>query len=347
MYLTPEQLDDFVTTTLPKFKRYEWTDISLEHQEYVSSMLIEKKRVIEEGGSKISFQIQTKNTGKARNTGLYAQDRTGVEDVMKMGECAWTKQTTNWEYDVDEEGFQSDKETIVKILVVRDHAAMNDMAELNEENLWTAPTSTSDLRPFGIPFWAQKDPTTTPNGAFNGGNPSGFTSGCAGVDATVYPKWRNWTFGWDQPTRDDMVKKTKRAIRRTTFKAPVPHPELNYGKTDCQIFTTEYVQENLESLAEDRNDNLGNDVAKYMNTVVIAGIPVQWVPYVDANDDSNPLYGVNFKYFRPYLKSGANMRRSPIKVAAHQHTVRECHIDTWMNYICVNRRCGVWVGNQA
>lgn len=346
MPLLPDQLDDFATLTIKNFKRAKWTDISMEHQEYVSASLITEKKVFEQGGSHVSFRLKTRNTGNARNTGLYAQDNTRVEDVAISAEIPWSKQTTSFAYDIDEDVFQTDRETIVRELVMRDHDAQSDMAELDEENLWSAPTSSSDRRPMGIPFWVQKDATTTPGGGFNGGNPSGFSDGAAGVNSTTYPRWRNWTFGYTNPTPDDLIAKVKKAMTFTSFRAPVPHPELGYGNDSYNIYTTYRVQEPLERLAESRNDNLGKDLAKYMNTVTIGGVPMQWVPYLEANDTSDPLYGINWKVFRPFVKKGAHMRRSPPMKAAKQHTVREVHTDNWMNYACYNRRA-LWVGSKS
>lgn len=346
MALTPDQLDDFVTLTLSAFKRDKWTDLSLEFQEYIAVKLLDEKAVQEAGGKDISFRIKTKNSGNARNTGMYAQDITNVEDVMISASVPWAMQTTNFSYDVNEDIFQSDRETIVRELVIRDHDSRSDMAELTEENFWSAPTGTSDTRPMGVPFWIQKDATTTPDGAFNGGNPSGFTGGCANVNSTTYPRYRNWTYGYDQVSLDDCVRKTKKAIVFTRFQAPVPHPELAFGEAKYNIYTTYRVQEPMERLAEKRNDNLGSDLAKYMNTVTIGGVPVKWVPFLEANDTSDPLYGVNWKVFRPFVKTSINMRRNPPKQAARQHTVREVHTDNACNYICYDRR-GTFVGSKA
>jgi hypothetical protein len=344
--LTPDQVDDFVQLTLPVFKTYKWTDISLQHQEYVSSSLIDAKKVVEAGGKDISFRVKTRNTGNARNSGMFAQDITRVEDVMTSGSVPWAMQTTNFSYDIYEDLFQSDRETIIKELVIRDHDAMSDMAELNEENFWSQPTDSSDTRPMGVPYWIVKDATTTPGGDFNGGNPNGFSAGAAGISSTTYPRWRNWTFGYTSVSADDLVVKVKKAITFTNFMAPVPHPQLGFGKADWTIYTTYRVQEPLERLAESRNDNLRNDVARYMNDVMIGGVPVKWVPYLEANDDDDPLYGINWSKFRPYVKSGANMRRNKPKEAARQHTVREVHIDNWMNYICYDRRA-TFVGSLS
>lgn len=344
--LTPDQIDDFVNLTLSTFKRNQWTDISLEHQEYVSARMVREKGVQEQGGKDISFRIKTKNTGNARTFGLFGQDITNVEDVTISASVPYSLQTTNFSYDIHEDLFQSDRETIIRELQIREHDALSDMAELMEELLWTAPSSAAETKPLGIPFWIQKDATTTPGGAFNGGNPAGFASGAAGVDSTVYPRWRNWTFGYTSVTTDDLVAKVKKALAFTNFMAPVPHPELGFGNSQYHIYTTYRVQEPLERLAETRNDNLGSDVARYINQVTIGGTPVQWVPYLEANDTSDPVYGVNWKVFRPFVKTGCNMRRNPPKQAARQHNVREVHYDNAMNYICYNRRA-LWVGSKS
>ena len=344
--LTPDQIPDFVNLTLSLFKRKKWADLSLEHQHYVSATLIKEKNVKEVGGKDISFRLQTRNTGNARNTGMYATDITRVEDVTISASVPWAMQTTNFSYDIYEDLFQSDRETIINELQIREHDAMNSMVELNEENLWSAPTSTTDTRPMGIPFWLQKDATTTPEGGFNGGNPSGFTGGAAGVSSTTYPRWRNWTFGYSTVSEDDLIDRVKKALAFTHFQAPVPHPTLGFGESNHCIYTTYRVTSALERLAETRNDNLGNDVARYLNQVVIGGVPCKWVPYLEANDTSDPLYGVNWGTFRPFVKKGCNMRRNPAHRAARQHTVREVHYDNWMNYICYNRRL-CFVGSKS
>jgi len=338
--LTPDQVHDFVTNTLSEFKRNRWTDISLEFQDYIASSLITEKAVQEQGGPDISFRLKTRNTGTARNTGLFAQDYAKAVDLTIPASVGWTKQTVNWIYDVDEDLFQRGKNEIISVLAAREHAAMSDMAELNEENLWGAPSSSDDKAPMGIPFWLQKDPTTTPEGGFNGGNPAGFAAGAANVDSTKHKRWRNWTAGYTQVSTKDLVKKIKRSLRKCHFKNPAKHPELGYGNAPmwCMYSVLEVLEE-LEALAESRNDNLGKDVARYMNEVVVGGVPVKWVPILD-DDTTEPIYGVNWQVFRPFVKTGCNMRRSqPMPAPGNtQHTVKAIHYDTWMNYICYNRR---------
>ena len=345
--LTPSDLDDLVVATLPLFKRHKITDISTDLNEYVSSKIMNEKMVTERGGERINYKVKVRNTGLARNTGMLSEDVTGIEDVLVSASVPWTKQTVNWSYSVDEPEFQSDPETIIDILRVRDLDAMTDMAELNEENLWSAPTSTSDNRPMGIPFWLQKDTNTAANdGTLNGRDPSGFSAGRAGLSSTTYPKWRNWTFRYSAYTIDDLVRKIKRSLVFTKFVPPVPTPELGYGSASREIYTTYRVIEPLERLCENRNENLGNDLARYMGQVVVGGVPMRLSHYLEANDTNDPLYGVDWGVFRPFVLKGRNMRRMGPMQMPRQHDGKTVHYDTWMNYACYNlRKC--WVGSLA
>lgn len=347
MALTPENQVDLANLTLKLFKRKKFTDFSLEFPEYVASKLMKEKHVEERGGTQLNFKLKTRNTGLARNTGMMAQDVTRIEDVTTEANVPWTKQTVNWSWCVDEPSFQSDAETLVEEIKVREHDALSDLAELNEENLWNEPTSSTDKRPMGIPFWFQKDTNTAANdGTLNGRNPSGFSGGCGGLSSTTYARWRNWTFRYAAYTTDDLVRKIKRAMVFTKFIPPVPYAELAYGEMQREIWTTYRVMEPLERLAETRNDNLGSDVARYMNEVTVGRVPIKLSHYLEANDTNDPLYGVNWRTFRPFIKSGANMRRTGPVQSPTQHDVKTVHYDTWMNYCCYDRRSN-WVGSLA
>jgi len=347
--LLPDKLSDFVELTINNFKRRTWTDISLDLQKYVvASRLFQRHKVKERGGPKIDFKVQTTNTGTAKNTAMYAIDATLRKDLMTNGTESWTKQTVNYSYDIDEPYFQTDLETIVRELQVLEHSAYNDMFELHEENLWTAPASTTqDPRvPSGVPYWIIKDATTTPAGAFSGGNPAGNSSGAGNISTTTYPNWDNWTWGYtgsaSSPTvtRDEFVERARKACEFTYFKAPHAFSETStgFGEMDTACYTTWRVLTLLEKLLEGRNDNLGADLNKFRGSVLLKGNPVDWVPYLETNDTSDPFYGINWRYFSPYVRRGKDWFRHPIKQSAHQHSVKEVHIDTWMNYICYNRR---------
>ena len=246
--------------------------------------------------------------------------------------------------------FRADRETIIRILKVREHDALNSMAELNEENLWSAPYGPTGSRQTanGYSFLvAERCLHTAVNGGFEGGNPAGFAGGAGGINSDDYARWRNYTFGYTNVTIDDLVKKVKKAITFCHFTPAVQYSSLQSGhEPDYEILTTYRVQEPLERLAETRNDRLGSDVARFMNQVTIGGVPLSWVPYLENNDTSDPLYGINWKTFRPFAKRGCQMRRSKPKTSPSQHNVRTVHVDNWMNYMCIDRR-GNWVGSVA
>lgn len=343
MPLLPDQLDDFINLTLDNFKRKRWVDISLDNQHHVyASKFFEKKgKDPEKGGVQLNWKLQTANTGTAKHSELYSVDATGVKDLTTEGKQQWSKQTVNFSYDIDEDVFQSDRETIIREVQVREHSMYNDFFELMETALWSAPSSStqSPRPPSGIPFWIQKS-TTTPGGGFTGGNPSGFTGGAAGIDSSSVSNWKNWAFNYTTASRDDLVAKCRKAIEFCYFLAPKQYSELGGGQADSDwgFFTTYNVLEDLEKLLEGRNDNLGVDLAKYAGSVVLKGNPVTWVPYLQNNDSSNPIYGVNWRVFQYFFRKGKHMLRHSPQKAARQHTVREVHMDNWGNFVCYNRR---------
>jgi hypothetical protein len=92
--LTHDAISDFTYATISNFKKLKYNDISLEHQYYVSQEILDEKRVVEDGGDQIKFDLKRSNTGTFRNNGLYSQDATSDEDVLTQGAVPWTKQTS-------------------------------------------------------------------------------------------------------------------------------------------------------------------------------------------------------------------------------------------------------------
>lgn len=341
MPLLPDQLDDFVNLTLDNFKKRKWVDLSLSQQHHVFAskfLRSDKGSDPEKGGVQLNWKVQTSNTGTAKWSELYDQDTTAVSDLTSQAKQQWAKSTVNFSYDVDEDVMQSDRETIIREIEVREHSMYNDWFELQETAIWSSPTSdTQSPRPMsGVPFWLQKNDTV----GFNGGDPSGFTNGAGNILTTSVSNWKNYTGKYTSVSRDDLIKKWRKAVAFTYFLAPKQFAELGGGKGDSDwcFFTTYNVLEELETNLESRNDNLGTDLAKYMGAPVFKGNPIVWVPYLQENDSEDPIYGVNFRTFKFFFRKGKKMLRHPPKQAAKQHTVREVHMDTWGNTVCYNRR---------
>lgn len=339
--LMPDTLGDFVNLTLSKFERDKWVDISRNYQDYLcASRLFTGKKMKSMGGQSYVWKLQVSNTGTARPSQLFDTDQTAVMDLSIEAKVPYAMQTVNWSYDTNEEAFQTSMEEIVDVISMRRHSAYTDWFELMEGYLWGAPSSStqSPRIPSGIPFWLQKSATE----GFNGGNPSGFSSGAAEVDTSTYANWKNYTFGYAGVTREDLIAKMKKACMFTNFKTPHKFNELGAGQK-FELFTTYSVIEKLELVVESRNDNLGNDIGKVDGgDITFKRAPIIWVPYLETNDTTNPIYGLNWDTFFPVTKKGASGKQGlewhkPMQ-APNQRNVRNVHGDSWCQYICNNRR---------
>lgn len=352
MPLLPDQLDDFVNLTLDRFEKKNWVDLSLDLQEYIfASKMFKKHKDPEEGGVRMNWKVQVANTGTFKDSELYGVDTTGVKDLTKQLTVEWSKQTVNFKYDIDEEVFQSDAETIVKELKVREHSMYNDFFEGMEERLWTAPTSStqSPRRPSGIPFWLQQ--STTAAFGFNGGNPSGFADGAGGLSSTTYPNWANGTFTYQAVSDDDLLDKWAEACEMCMFKAPHSFNQLDKGENNWGFYTVYSVFSAAQKLLRASNDDLGNDLGKFRGEILFKGNPIKWVPALTdstsaAYDSNDPIYGINWTTLEYKFQKNRNMiRHKPIQ-SPGQHTVREVHMDNWGNFRCTNRRRN-FVGRKA
>lgn len=338
--LLPDQLDDFVNLTLENIKRGTWVDLSLDYQYYIfaDKMFAKKAKTPEKGGSQLTWKVQTTNTGTARHSEMFDVDVTAVIDLTTEAKIPWSKQTVNFSYDVDEDVMQTDRETIIKEIKIREHSMYNDYFELMEEALWSFPASstTSPRPPSGIPYWIVKNDTE----GFNGGDPSGHTGGPGGLDSDTYGNWKNYTFECTDVSEDDFIAKAIKACEFCKFRAPRKYPELGGGSGDSNwgFYTTYSLLQKLEKYLRTANDNLGVDIAKYAGSVLLKGNTVTWVPYLEENDDEDPFYGINWNEFQYFFRKGRHMLRHPPKQRDAQHTVRVVHMDNWGNFACYNRR---------
>lgn len=348
--LRHDQIADFVQATQRVFKSPEWADISLSLQKYYFARLLKgqgtkkmRKRP-ERGGPYLDWKLRVRNQGSFRTTGLYNVDTLNRVNVLDNGEITWSYQDANYIIDTREPKWQSGPEKIIDIVQLDEQGLYNDFFDGIEPQLWSAPSSsTLDPMPIaGIPFWIQKSSTAA--FGFNGGNPTGWTSGAGGISTSTYANWKNATFTWAVVSPEDMVEKTIEAMDKCYFEAPQPFPNLVKERPDWGLYSGSYeTLKQLRRLAQSQNENLGDDVAKYMNTVTIRGNPVEWVPAMDnsssdAYDSSRPLYGVNWATLEYFFKEGEAMVRQPMKQSAHSHRVLERFLDNSGNTVCYDRR---------
>ena len=341
--IRPENIHDLVENTLHLYERNVWTDISMPLQQYVAmSNSILGKRVSVSGGDQLQWQIKVRNTAGAKNTALYATDEVNVADTTKHALLDWTFQTVNFSYDSFEKCFNQGPARILDFLKTRMHDALSSLAELMEDNLWGMPaddtTESEKLKPKGIPYWIVPNATK----GFNGSVPTGHTN-VAGLSPTAYPNWRNWTDTYKAFTKKDLIKKMREAHVRTGFKEPVDHPGKINGRS-YRICTTYEVIGELETILEQQNENLGNDIASKDGQVMFRRTPVTWIPYLDENagaatvHKANPIYGIDLNQFSCVVQDGKFMVRTKPEKVSNQHRVRAVFYDSIMQYRCKNRR---------
>ena len=351
MALNHEQLNDFILLTLSRYRKDEWVDISLPLQKYhFASRWFNSKKKPERGGNMLDWKLRVANQGTAKHSGLYAVDDTNRRNVMDRGIQNWSKQTVNYIYDIDEEAFQSGPERIIDEMQVNEQGLYNDFFVLMETSMWTGPSSSTvkPRPPSGIPHWIQKCSTL----GFNGGDPSGFADGAGSIPTGTYPGWKNYGGPYKQVARDDLVEKVINAGDFCEFEAPKAYPEIGGGQPDWGFYTVHSVLATMRRLLASGNDNLGPDVARWAGQVLLRGIVVEWVPALtntesEAYDAQAPFYGINWKKFEYFFKTGRNMVKHPPKQATRQHTVRERHMDNWGNFVCYDRRQGGFVFHVA
>lgn len=337
MPLLPDQLADFVQLTLRKYKKETWTDLSLSLQNYYFDQILKRGMVKEISSHQIDFKVQVSNQNNFRDSELYDVDVTGRKDVMQAGQVPWTKQTTNMPYDVDEEALQEGPERIISEMKLLIHQLHNVFYDEMETRIWTAPSGPDEAprKPYGIPYWIVKNSTE----GHTGGAPSGWTT-VGGINPTTYDKWKNWSALYVNKTRADLIAKMRTASVKCRFMSPHAFPETTTGKPkDSRSYVTTYgVIAALEELTETRNDNLGTDLGKYMGSVLFRGKPLEYCAYLDVNDTSEPIYGIDWSKLAYYVKKGRDRYMYPAMQAPNQHTVKIIHMDNWCNFVCFDRR---------
>jgi len=335
--LQADDYADLVKLTLNKLGKGKWTELATDLQDHVGmNEILRKQRVKEESGKSIDLNVMTSHSGAAQKTGLYATDTVKVGNVMQKGNIPWRHVTTNWALDTRETTMNGGASRIIDIVKTKRADAMISLAELIEEIIWSKPDDDTDNEtPFGIPYWVVSNATT----GFNGGNPTGFTSGAGGLSSTTYSRWSNYTAQYANVTRGDLIGKMRTGARKISFKSPVsiPHDARNGNSFKRKIYLNEETLQNFENYAEAQNENLGKDVASMDDRTTFRRIELCYAPYLDL-DSTNPIYLIDWSVFYIVFLKGEYMKETGPFRAADSHRVLETHIDLTFNTRCTNRR---------
>lgn len=343
--LHPSQIDDLVKSTLEDWgdPNFQMIAQSLQNLIVMKEWLKSNHMMTQDGGKSIKRNLMLRRgTGVDRNF-MFASDTTDVPTLLSTTTMEWTHLHKSYGYDYKESLINTGKAMVTEVLEPRRADCMLAIAEGLENDAWTLRDATDpQIRPNGIPYYVVA-PSSYTAGGFTGGNPSGHSS-CAGIDASsdTYANWRNYHDQYVAITRTDWLPKIRTMLRKINFVSPItPKQYWQFADTYC-LYTDEATINEIETMLDGQNDNLGSDVAKYMGTATVKRHPVIWVPQLDAS--TVPLYGrgamyaINHSMFKMIVLAGDNMRQTGPFPAANQHDVREVHLDLSYNYLCLDRR---------
>jgi len=338
MGLQAEQIADIVSMVKDAEKWDTYTLLTTELQKYPAmSQLFKGKGRREKGGEQLSFNAMVASNSSAQTTSLFAEIDVAQADLFTKGRVPWRHVTNYYAFDEREPELNSRPDDLVDIVKGRRTDCFVHLAVKFEDWFWEAPTGSEaadDAPIYGIQYWCPIV-VTTPAGAFQGGNPSGFTGGCAGLPVASYPKYQNWSAQYTAVSEDDFIAALELATWKCDFTNPVAIP----GQEGSQygFYTTYDTFRQLRVVARNRNDDLGFDLntrgPTYMGNEIMA------VPYLQANyATQDPFYGIDWGTFQPTFLRGEWMKEVMIKAPGKQHRTVVMFVDSTLNITCDNRR---------
>ncbi len=357
MAIQTKDIEDMLTTTYSNIPRGSFVDISQELTEYVVVPYLLTTRgglVVKKGGVGVEETLMTHHGGRSKWIGEYDEDTVNVIDHLKRMKVDFSLLTDGIAHTKGELMDNRGKERINNVILPRRRGMYLRVAETMEDAFFSVPDASDDLTPWGLKYWIVKNATT----GFNGGYPAGFTR-IGNINLTEVPNFKNYTDTYVAISKTDLILKLKRAHRRTKFKAPRSDPGFRGDAMPRKrfILTNEDVLEGVETIAEDQNENLGNDMAPKVAGAGAWGLRVdaggdvtfKRNPFVYSellNDDtSDPLYGLDMSTFHAMTKKGDNMDLGDFRVAPNQSRVFKAVLYHRHQVICDNRRNN-WVINK-
>ena len=338
MGLQAEQIADIVSMVKDAEDRGTYTLLTTELQKYPAMrQLFKGKGRREKGGEQLSFNAMVASNESAQTTSLFAEIDVAQADLFAVGRVPWRHITNYYAFDEREPQINSRPDDLVDIIKGRRTDCFVDLAVKFEEWFWEAPTGSEaadDAPPYGIQYWciAQND---TAAGAFQGGNPDGFSAGAAGLAVADYPNWQNWSAQYTTVSEDDFIAALELATWKCDFTNPVAIP----GEVGSQygFYTTYDTYKNLRVIARNRNDDLGFDLATTGPTYM--GNEIMAVPYLEANyAAADPFYGIDWGVFKPTFLRGEWMKEVTVMRPGKQHRTVVTFVDSTLNIECKNRR---------
>ena len=334
--ILPDQIPDLVKATQTALiKKGAFVNLRSDLTDYVGVRELYKNHQHQfDGGLDWEFDAQLDDNHSARFVGLYEDDSAAIADSLIKGKVGPRFSDANYVFDIREKKLNAGQEQVVDFVYTKYCGMIESHWKLLENAVWGKPESSADQRtPYGIAFWVVRNATE----GFSGGNPVGFSDGCAGIDASAFPRWKNYSGAYTAVSKEDLLKKMRKASLKTQFRSPVNHAEPTVGGLKNGIYTNINVLQDLEAILEAQNMNLGNDLASKDGRTLFKGRPVIYVPTLD-DDSQDPVYMLDWSTLAFGIVKGWKEHVSSPKQVPNKHTVYAVYLDASLNLICTNRR---------
>jgi hypothetical protein len=301
--LTPEQMPDAVLATLNKLNRGKWIGEMVDLQEHVGfNQMCKAKRETVAGGRGSTVRYVMDHNHSAQQVGLFGTMEFSRDDAVVEGTIPWTYTDGNMVFDEREPDINSGPEQVFDLIKMENARMMTSIVDHCEPLVWGIPESSDDNdTPFGVEYWVTKNATL----GFNGGNPSGFTAGRAGVSSATYSRHKNFTGAYstiDDTEDTGLIYMMEMAADKTKWVAPAPEPGMGRkGYSTRGIYCSWETKNAMKNVAKSNNDSLGFDLSTQMP--VFRGAGITYVPYFDSKTDY-PVYMLDHNHiYAKFLKN--------------------------------------------
>jgi len=334
MGLQAADIADMMVHTHHEFDTMKWEDYISDYRETIAFKRLLNEKTEEGTGDACEFYLQHSHNDSAEFTGIDATDVVTHPNVFTKGSVPWRYGRYSWAVSHPLVAMNGTPNKILDYMKSQYVAGLASWILLCEQKMWRCPASGSD-DPYGIPYWIVKNNTE----GFNGGAPSGYTT-VGGISPTEYTKWKNYTAQYTDLTRDDFIRKLRRAAEMTKFiKIVEDIPDHSLSKN--MLYAGYDVIQALEEILEGNNDNLGNDIAPKDGKVVFRGMVFNRAVELEA-DTTDPVYMIPWGKFAAKKLKGMFNRSTKIAEVPGQHLMSAEFRDFFFNTICYSRRhCAV------
>ena len=340
-------LVSLVSETQALFKKDKVTDIATpeDMMELIfAQKLLNEKQTTFDGGNEYDFNVTSELGVNAKQIEMFEEDNFSVRDSFAQGSVPYKFTQGAVLFDIKEKMLNKpDPVRVVDAIKLRTAQEEAAMLVHCERMFWENTATTSNKDAFGIDYWitpVSSGYLTVSDHGFIGGDPSGFTGGCAGLTVADYPNWQNYAGNYSTISHDDLVRAMKRAIRKTAFKSPLQYPDYNTQAmvaSRFQIYCGEEVIDGIEDVGEDQNESLGRDIFSMNGVVTLGGNPFVYVPALDGSSYNKPVYMVNWGVFGIVINKGLFFKKDTRQSPTSTDVVQTV-IELGWNTVCHNRR---------